>query len=331
VSTVAGSKTASTSNLVRAVPLPGATGPASLDYIAYEPGKQGGRVWVPVGVTGSVDVLQVVDNTIRRIDGFKTSEWEVHDEKRVVGPSSVAILHDFAYIGNRATNEVCPISRETLVRGECLSIWTAIDGLAAIDPTHEVWATNPPAEALTVLEAAPTGRLKVSGIVHVPGKPEGYAVDAMHGLFFTNLEDKGKTVAIDVKTRTVKSVWANQCGKDGPRGVAVDGPRNLVMVACTDHIEVLDGAHDGAPLSTLATGAGVDAIDYAVATQRLYVAAGKAANLSVLHVGPRGELVVTARVETRDGARNAVVDTTGVAYLADSKEATLLVVSPPKE
>ena len=42
----------------------------------------------------------------------------------------------------------------------------------------------------------------------VGGQPEGYAFDEKHGLFFTNLEDKGGTVVIDIKTRAVTATWS---------------------------------------------------------------------------------------------------------------------------
>jgi len=40
-----------------------------------------------------------------------------------------------------------------------------------------------------------------------PGNPEGYAVDAKRGRFYTNLEDKDRTVAIDLKTHETVATW----------------------------------------------------------------------------------------------------------------------------
>ncbi len=317
----------------RAIPLPGATGPASLDYIAYEPGEHGGRVWVPVGATGSVDVLDVATGTFQKVDGWKTAERERHGAKRVVGPSSVAIGNGFAYVGNRALNEVCAVDLKTLVKGACSPLDSGVDGVATLRVGRaglgpQVWVTTPEDGSVVAFDEQPGGSLKRAGTVKVGGEPEGYAFDDVHGLFFTNLEDKAKTVAIDVKSRIVRSTWGNGCGSEGPRGVAVDGTRNLVMVACTDHVEVLDAANGGALLSRADTGAGVDNIDYASTSHSLYVAAGKAARLTVLHVGAHGELTVSAQLATRDGARNAVADSAGAAYIADSKGASLVVVPP---
>ena len=319
---------------VRAIPLPGATGPASLDYIAYEaprPGDDHSRVWVPVGVTGSVDVYDVAAGAFTRVDGFKTAERESHGKKRLAGPSAVAIGERFAYVGDRATHEVCPVALANLSRSPCLTLSTGIDGVAWVASAHEVWVTTPEEQTLTILETTPAGGLKVAGTVKVGGQPEGYAVDEKHGLFFTNLEDKGGTVVIDIKTRAVTATWSPGCGPDGPRGVAVDEASRVVLVACTDHIQALDAAANGALLGRLETGAGVDNIDFATTTRRLTVAAGKAARLTVAELGDHGSFKVVATGTTRDGARNAVADVKGNAYVADAAGASLLVVSaaPP--
>jgi len=314
---------------VRAVPLPGSTAPAALDYIACESPSQGSaRVWVPAGGSGSVDVFDTASGAFRRVDGFVTAVREHNGQKRVVGPSSVAIGEGFAYVGNRAVNEVCAIDVKTLARGACLTMHSGVDGVAWVATTHQVWVTTPSDGSVVVLDAAADGTLKVADTVQVGGEPEGYAVDEPRGLFLTNLEDKAKTVVVDVRRRAVKATWDNKCGAEGPRGIAVDSVQNLVMVACTDRIEVLDGAHDGASLGSIETGTGVDNIDYSSARQTLYVAAGKAARLTAIHVGPKGELTVTGRTDTRDGARNAVIDGAGNVYIADPKGATLLVASP---
>jgi len=321
---------------VKALPLPGATAPASLDYIACERPRaaragfaadEHSRVWVPVGATGSVDVLDIPTGAFTRVDGFKTAEHEAHGKKRLRGPSAVAVGELFAYVGDRATNEVCPVELKTLARKPCLKLSTEIDGVAYVAATKEVWVTTPEEQSLTVLETTASGTLKVSGTVKVGGAPEGYAVDESRGLFFTNLEDKGGTVVIDVKKRAVTATWAPGCGADGPRGVAVDEKEHVVLVACTDHIQALDAGANGSLLGKLDTGPGVDNIELSSETRQLYVAAGKAARLTVAHVGAHGAMTVLATVDTREGARNAVADAMGNAYIADSAGANLLVAS----
>ncbi|MEO6573996.1 MAG: hypothetical protein ABIP89_09165, partial [Polyangiaceae bacterium] len=303
--------------------LPGAAGSASLDYIAYEPGAS--RIWVPVGSTGSVDVFDIAKNTFTKIDGFKTAEREMRGKRRTVGPSAASVGDGFVYIGNRATNEVCPVDVKTLEPAKCVKLPVPTDGVVYVASAKEVWVTTGD-KALHVLDASKPDTLKPKTVIKLDGGPEGYAVDAAHGLLFTNLEDKGTTLVIDVKTRKVKSTWKPGCGSDGPRGLAFDAARNFLVVACTDHVQVLDAGHDGALLGKLDTGAGVDNLDYLDGKQLLYVAAGKAAKLTVAKLDDKGELTVTATGATSEGARNAVADTNGTAYVADSLAARLLVL-----
>jgi len=171
-------------------------------------------------------------------------------------------------------------------------------------------------------------RPKQKSRIALPGEPEGYAVDEGRGLFFTNLEDKDKTLVIDVRSHRVMKTWDASCGQDGPRGLAYDPARQLLFVACTDHVEVLDAAHDGAILSKLETGAGVDNIDYLDARHSLYVAAGKAARLTVAHVNDRGVLTVLGTAATTAGGRCVVVAGDGTAVVGDPGHGGVLLVSP---
>jgi DNA-binding beta-propeller fold protein YncE len=305
------------------VALPGASARAAVDYIAYEPGRE--RVWVPVGNTGSVDVFDIATRTFTRIDGFATTEVEMKGSKRTMGPSAVSIGEGFAYVGNRATREVCPVSTSTLTIGKCLKLASATDGVAYVAVAKEVWVTTPRDQAIAVLDASKPDALVSKTTVGLDGAPEGYAVDGSRGLFFTNLEDKNKTVVIDIRSRKSRGTWSLDCSSEGPRGIAADARRGFIYVACTDQVLVLDGARNGAKLAALDTGAGVDNIDWLPARQLLYVAAGKSAALTVAHVDDRGQFSVVARGATVDGARNGVADASGNAYVVDRANARLLV------
>jgi DNA-binding beta-propeller fold protein YncE len=285
-----------------------------MDYLAYDSANH--RVWVPAGNTGNVDVIDTATQAVTRIDGFETAEVERNGKKRVVGPSSVTVGEGVVYVGNRADSKICTVDAASLNVGLCKKIDSMPDGLAYVKATKEVWITTPRDKSIRIL-----GGDKID----LDGEPEGYAVDDERGLFFTNLEDKDKTLAIDLKTRKVTQTWEPGCGEEGPRGLALDHGANLLMVACTDHVAVL---RDGKVVSTLPTGAGVDNIDYVEARRELFVAAGGAATLTVAKVAPDGTLSLGSQKPTAKGARNAVATEQGVAYVADSPEGAILVVQP---
>ena len=307
-----------------AVAIPGATSPLSYDYLAAD--RAAGRVYLAVGNTGSLDVLDTASGSFTRVDGFKTAEREFHGKKRMAGPSAATVGDGVVYVGNRATSEVCAVDAKSLKLGKCLTLPTPTDGVSYVAAAKEVWVTTPHDQSLTVLDASKPGELKPKTVIKLGGEVEGYAVDEAHGLFFTNTEDKGTTLVVDVKTHKLRSTWNPSCGSDGPRGIAVDPARGLVFVACTDHIQVLDAAHDGVPLGKLDTGAGVDNIDYVDASGLLYVAAGKAAQITVARFDEKGVGSVVATGTTAPGARNAVADARGNAYVPDPNAATLLIL-----
>ncbi len=320
----------------KTVPFSSGSGAAFFDYIAYDPAGQ--RVLIPTARdTGALDVYDIAEGSFSRVEGFKTREQENHGRKRTLGPSSVAVGDGVIYVGNRATNEVCAVDAKALHLGACLKIPSPIDGLAYVASAKEVWVTTPDKSAFAVLDASKPASPKIKTTIKVEGSPEGFTVDEGRGIFYSNLEDKNRTLAIDVKTHQVKSTWSPGCSDDGPRGIAIDARRQFLIVACTDGVRVLDAAHDGAPLGKLETGGGVDNIDWRDAKHLLYVAAGKTGQLSVVRVDDKGQPTVLATAPTAERARNAVADANGNAYVVDPRGPTLLVfpadpawTAPPK-
>src|SRR5262249_5309689 len=72
---------------VRTIVLPGVPGTGVwTDYLAYD--RTHHRVWVPLGI-GSVYVIDSGNDHVTRIQGFASSETEVHGRKLALGPTSV--------------------------------------------------------------------------------------------------------------------------------------------------------------------------------------------------------------------------------------------------
>lgn len=314
---------------VRRLPLPGAAGaPILMDYIAFDPATR--SVWAPAGNTGAVDVVDASTGTIRQILGFPTAEMGTGERKRVVGPSSVTIGRGIVYVGNRGDSSVCAFDARSLARGACHKLDSMPDGIAFVEATKEVWVTTPRDKSVRILDAI---SLDEKSRLAFEGNPEGFAVDAKRRRFYTNLEDKDLTLAIDLESRKTVATWKPSCGADGPHGLRVDASAGHLFVACSARAEVLDAAHGGEVLSSIDTGDGVDDIDYSPATHLLYVGAAKAGQLTIARDDAHGKLSAVATVKTVVGARNPAVTDKGTVYLAHSALgglSDLVVVEPRK-
>ena len=323
---------------VKSIALPGAKGAVTLDYFAYDPASA--RLWVPAGNMASVDVIDTDTDRVSQVAGFPTAQVEFKGKLRTMGPSSVSVGDGVVYIGSRADARICVIDAHALKLGDCIAfapasagLASAPDGLIYIASTRELWATSgaPPVgvpaadKAIKILSASPPAHLQPSGKIPLPGSAEGYAVDNVHGRFYTNLEETGETVAIDVRKRAIVSRW-HSC--DDPSGIAVDSKRGFVFVACVDHVIVLDGAKDGRQLASLDTGKGLDNIDYSEPAGLLYAAAATAAKLTIARIDDQGRPSAVALVPTTEGARSVVAGPKGSAYLIDPVGGRILKVQP---
>jgi DNA-binding beta-propeller fold protein YncE len=310
-------------------PLPGATAAGvAMDYIAFDPATR--FLWAPAGNTGLVVVIDSATGSVKQIPGFPTAEMGSGERKRVVGPSSVTIGDGIVYVGNRADSTVCAFDARSLMKGACHKIDSMPDGLAYVTSQKEVWVTTPRDKSIRILDGK---TLDEKAKLTFNGNPEGFAVDGKRSRFYTNLEDKDLTLAIDLATHKTVATWKPGCGEDGPHGLRVDPSSGHLFVACSTRVEVLDAAHAGEVLSSIDTGDGVDDIDYAPATHLLYVGAAKAGQLTVAKDDSHGKLTVEAKVPTHTGARNPAVTDKGVVYLAHSSLGgltDLVVVTPEK-
>ncbi|HEX3107781.1 MAG TPA: hypothetical protein VHU41_01725 [Thermoanaerobaculia bacterium] len=310
---------------VRTVALPGGT-PAgiAMDYIAFEPVTN--SVWVP-GNNGTVYVVDAATGKIRQVTGFPTKEVTFRERKRLLGPSSVTFGGGKVYIGNRGDDSVCMVDPKTLQRGLCSVLTSMPDGLAYVGPTKEVWVTTPRDKSIRILDAA---TLKEKEKLTFEGNPEGFAVDAKRHRFYTNLEDKDRTLAIDLTSHKTVATWMPACGEEGPHGLRIDEKSGHLFVACSAKLEVLNAGGNGAVLSSIDTGNGVDDFDYA--SGMLYAGAARDAKLTIARVDSSGHLSLVATVPTVAGARNPAVAKNGDVYLAHgggAPSSDLVVASPP--
>jgi len=316
---------ADTNYELKPIRLPGATGPVALDYFAYEHAT--GKLWVPASNTGSVDVIVGKTDAVSQITGFATGEIERRGRKITVGPTAASIGDGVVYIGNRGDATLCVIDAQTPERGECVPASTdhsvTPDGVLYITKTKELWVTTRPAlngnveaaKALQVFAASDPRHLKWKTKIPLENLAEGYAVDNERGLFYTNVEDTGTTVVIDVQKHKIVAKW-NPGGSD-LQGLALDTVRRFLFVACGDHVVSIDAGRDGKVLDSITTGPGLDNIDYSEDAKLLYAAASQAATLTIADVDDQGKFHLKATVPTIKGARGVVAGKGETAYLID--------------
>ena len=316
---------------VKPIILPGATGAVALDYFAHD--RATGKVWVPASNTGSVDVIDGNTDAVSQITGFPTGEIERRGRKITVGPTAASIGDGVIYIGNRGNATLCVVDAKTLTRGECVPVSAdrpvTPDGVVYVAATREIWVTlrpkagdSTPAKSLEILDASDAHHLKPKTKIPLENLAEGYAVDNQHRLFYTNIEDAGATVAIDVRTHNIVAKW--NPGSSDLQGLALDTARRFLFVACSDHVVSLDAAHDGKILDSIQTGAGLDNIDYSPDVKVLYAAASQTATLTIAEVGDDGKFHLKATVPTVKGARGVVAGKGETAYLIDPAEGRML-------
>ncbi len=324
---------------LKPISLPGATGAVALDYFAYD--RATGKLWVPASNTGSVDVIDEKTDAVTQVTGFQTGEIERRGRRITVGPTAASIGDGVVYIGDRGDATLCVIDAKTLARGECVSVAPSSDGgkvtpdgIVYVAATRELWITTRPAlggdaaaaKSLQVFDASDPSHLKPKTKIPLDGLAEGYAVDNGRGLFYTNVEDTGTTVAIDVRTHKVTAKW--NVGSTDLQGLALDSARGFLFVACADHVVSVDAAHDGKIIDSLQTGAGLDNIDYSSDRKTLYAAASQVATLSIAEVGDDGKFHLKATVPTVKGARGVVAAKGETAFLIDPAGGRILKLTP---
>jgi DNA-binding beta-propeller fold protein YncE len=327
-----GAQAADTNYKLKPINLPGATGTVALDYFAYD--RATGKLWVPASNTGSVDVIHEKTDSVSQITGFPTGEIERRGRKITVGPTAASIGDGVVYIGNRGNATLCVIDAKTLDRGECVPASSdrsvTPDGVVFVAKTQELWVTTRPvssatvdaAKALQVFDASDPRHLKWKTRIPLENLAEGYAVDNERALFFTNVEETGSTVAIDVQKHKIVAKYYP--GSTDLQGLALDNARQYLFVACGDHVVSIDVGHGGKVIDSLTTGAGLDNIDYSADAKLLYAAASQAASLTVAEVDYRGKFHLRATVPTVKGARGVVAGKGETAYLIDPSEGRIL-------
>ena len=323
---VTGSNDAAAGTLVaEAVALPGGAAGIGFDDLRFSP--ELGRVLVPAGRSGNLDLVDPVTGRVEAIAGFSSRALFAggHGE----GTTSADAGRGLVFAVDRTARNLVIIDAATHVMVAQTRLASSPDYVRWVEPRGEVWVTQPDQERIEVFEmpagSAPT--LLHSAFIPVPGGPESLVVDAARGYAFTHLWS-GATVAVDLAKRAVVERWPNGCR--GSRGIALDSARGFLFVGCTEgKAVVLDVTRRGAVRGSLRVGAGVDVIDYSPSLAHLYLPGSDSGTMAIVGVSRGGVLSLLGTVKTAPSAHCVAADARGQAWVCDPEHGRLLRVRDP--
>ena len=301
------------------IEIPGGSAGIGFDDLRFA--SASGKVLVPAGRTGALVLVDPSTRGVTAITGFsaKAEFSGGHDD----GVTSADEGRGWIFATDRTSGMldiVDPRSRKIV---SSVKLGGPPDYVRFIPTTGELWVTQPSNDRIEIfrLSAGSPPAAEHEAFLSLPGGPESLVVDGKGGRAYTHLW-KGKTVAIDVKARAVTATWDNGC--TGSRGIALDEAGRFVFAGCAEGKAVVLDAGTGKVVSSLASGDGVDIIDYDARLSHLYLPGGKSATMAVLGVSREGKLSLLGTVPTAAGA-HCVVGANGSVFVCDPKKGRLLV------
>jgi DNA-binding beta-propeller fold protein YncE len=286
-----------------------------------------GKVLAPAGRTGDLDLVDPTSSAVTRISGFssRSSYGGGHDD----GPTSVDEGRGFLFVTDRTAQEIAVVDPKASAIVSRAALGAHPDYIRYVAATDELWVSEPSAGQIEIfaLSSGSPPMVSQSGAVPVDNGPESLVIDNHRARAFTHRWQRS-TVAIDVKTRAVVGDWPNGCAAS--RGIAVDEDRGFLFAACWEGtVTVLDTAHDGKRLSTIARGSGFDVIGYAPQLGHLYLTGSSCECLVVIGVSAAGSLSLLGRLPAAASSHCAVADDQRQAWVCDPDGGRLWRVSDP--
>jgi hypothetical protein len=308
-----------------AVPLPGGEGGIGFDDLGYS--ARLGKVLVPAGRTGKLQLIDPATRKMEEVAGFQASDPA--DSGHGAGTTSAEEGKGWIFAIDRTALRLSVIDprKRAIVAGAPLA--GSPDYVRYVAATNEVWVTEPDKDGIEVfsLSSADPPAPSHHAFLPIPGGPESLVIDGGAKRAYANLW-KSSTVAIDLAAHKVVQTWPNGC--EGSRGLALDAGRGLLFVGCAEGgADVLDLAHGGAVKDRFRFGAGTDIVAYDAKLGHLYVPASKTGQMAVVGVSREGKLSLLATADTAVGAHCAVADGRRQVWVCDPKGGRLLVVRDP--
>lgn len=302
------------------LPLPAGTGGIGFDDLQFAPSL--GKVLVPAGRTGRLDLVDPKSELIEEIGGFSAeSKYKGgHGE----GITSADADGGFVFVTDRSAKllDVVDLHEKKIAARAALA--SGPDYVRFVRTTREIWVTEPDAERIEVFAFHGEKNPIPShvGFIAVPGGPESLLIDDDAGRAFTNLW-AGATVAIDLKSHEAVARWPNGCR--GSRGLTLDPNREFLFVGCAEGKLSVLGARNGNQLGSVSSGSGVDIIAYGAIRRHVYLPGARSATMAIIGISDAGVPTLLTTVNTAIGAHCVTADNLGKAYVCDPNRGRLLI------
>ncbi len=301
-----------------AVEIPGGSAGIGFDDLRFAPSL--GRILAPAGRAGVLALVDPASRSVATVPGFSARRTfgGGHDD----GVTSADEAKGRIVATDRTAERLDVVDPRSLRIASSVKLGGPPDYVRYVETTGEVWVTQPGRERIEIFRLPADGAAPVhEAFLSIPGGPESLVVDGKKGRAYTHLWN-GRTVAIDVKARSVAATWENACR--GSRGIALDGAHGWVFAGCAEGKAVVLDAANGRKLSGLSAGNGVDVIDYNPSLRHLYLPGARSATMAVLGVSGSGALTLLATLPTASGAHCVAADRSGNVFVCDPGKGRLL-------
>lgn len=302
--------------------IPGGHAGLDLDDIAFVPALD--RIVVPAGQTGSLLLINPTNLATSEIGGV-TAPAAGGQTPYDAATTSVSYGDGYLFASNHAPTQIVVIDAHSGKVVNRTALVSGPDYVRYLASASEVWVTEPHARQIQVFRfsSKPSPSLMSIATIAVPGGPESLVFDPARHRAYTNLWGS-ETVAIDTRSHTLVAHWKNSC--TGSRGLALDQAHAHLFVGCTEgKVVTLDVAHGGKQIASAPAGEGIDIISYSPALHRLYVPAGKSANLTVFDVAAAGTLKSLGSWPAAAHSHCVADDDHGNAFVCDPRGGKVLV------
>jgi len=197
----------------------------------------------------------------------------VIDDMKGVHGIAIDNKHNKGFISDGKANAVVAFDLKTLKKLATIPVDAkGPDAIMYDTYAEKVFSFNGESNNSSVVDPV---TLKQVGTVALGGGPE-FAIADGKGKIYNNLEDKNSMNVIDSKTlKVIKNFNLSPCG--GPTGLALDLKNNRAFTVCRENkgMSVVD-ITTGKVITTVAIGAGVDAVAYDPETKLIFVSNGDA-------------------------------------------------------